>query len=142
MLPTQIPSFFKSRRDALMKAHPGAAFLLPANEEVLRNPDVHYGFRQESNFFYLTGFEEPESFLVLAPRADKAGYQMTLFVRRKDPEKEMWEGERYGVDGAKHVFGADQTYPISELEAKLPELLKGAERVFYRVGQSEKMDRR
>src|SRR5579885_668968 len=142
MLPTQISGHFKARRDALMKAHPGAAFLLPSAEEVLRNPDVHFPFRQESNFYYLTGFEEPESFLVLSPRTDQGGYQVTLFVRRKDPEREMWEGERYGVDGARQVFGADQAYPISELEQKLPELLKGAGEVYYRYGLNEKTDRK
>ena len=142
MLPTQISAHFKARRDALMKAHPGAAFLLPAAEEVLRNPDVHFPFRQESNFFYLTGFEEPESFLVLSPRSNGPGHETILFVRRKDPEREMWEGERYGVDGAKQVFGADRSYPIHELEAKLPELLKGASEVYYRYGLNERIDRR
>src|SRR3954469_23053367 len=142
MLPTQIPSHFKARRDALMKSHPGAVFLLPASEEVLRNPDVSFPFRQESNFFYLTGFEEPESFVVLSPRANGPGYETTMFVRTKNPEREMWEGDRYGVDGAKQVFGADQSYPIAELEAKLPELLKGAGEIYYRYGLNEKMDRK
>jgi Xaa-Pro aminopeptidase len=78
MLLKQVPGYFKARRDALMKANPSAVFIFPSNEEVLRNPDVHYPFRQESNFYYLTGFEEPESFLVLAP----AGLRPRLLSNR------------------------------------------------------------
>jgi Xaa-Pro aminopeptidase len=124
MLVKQVPSFFKVRRDALMKSNPRAAFILPSPAEVLRNPDVHFPFRQESNFFYLSGFEEAESCMVLAPRVNGPGYQFTLFVRKRDAEKEMWEGERYGTEGAQKVFGADQAFLIEELEQKLPELLK------------------
>jgi Xaa-Pro aminopeptidase len=137
MLLSHVPGHFKARRKALAAANPGAVFLFPSNEEILRNPDVSYPFRQESNFFYLSGFEEPESFLVLG-----ADGKTTLFVRRRDPEKEMWEGERYGIDGALRVFGADEAYPIEELDRRLPELLKGAERIFYRLGHHETTDRR
>jgi Xaa-Pro aminopeptidase len=141
MLLKQVPGYFKARREALMQsalktAPGGAVFLFPSNEEVLRNPDVHYPFRQESNFQYLTGFEEPESFLVLTPS------KTILFVRHRDPEKEMWEGERYGIDGAQSVFGADEAYTIDQLDRKLPELLHGAERVYYRIGMNERNDRR
>src|ERR1044072_1354675 len=100
MLRTQVPSYFKMRRDTLMRANPSAAFLFPSTEEVLRNPDVHYPFRQESNFYYLTGFEEPEAFMVLSPSKGAGSHRMTLFVRKRDPEREMWEGERYGTEGA------------------------------------------
>jgi len=136
MLLSHVPGYFKARRDRLMKAHPAAAFLLPSSEEVLRNPDVHFPFRQESNFYYLTGFEEPESFLVLAKG------KTILFVRRRDAEKEIWEGERYGTEGALKVFGVDEAYPIDEFEAKLPELLKGTEETFYRIGLHETTDRK
>jgi Xaa-Pro aminopeptidase len=142
MLLSHVPAHFKARRDALMKANPGATFLFPSSKEILRNPDVHFGFRQESNFFYLTSFEEPEAFLVLSPAADKAsGYRMTLFVRRRDAEKEMWEGERHGTEGAVKVFGADEAFPIDELSRRLPDLLKGSDKVFYRIGQDEEADR-
>jgi Xaa-Pro aminopeptidase len=141
MLLQQLPPYFKARRDALRKAYPNAIFLLPSNDEVLRNPDVHYAFRQESSFFYLTGFEEPESFLLLTPQ------KMVLFVQRRDAEKEMWEGERYGTEGAKRVFGADEAYESGEFEKKLPELLSEAggaqiQQIYYRVGMRESMDRR
>jgi Xaa-Pro aminopeptidase len=141
MLLSQVPGFFAARREKLMTAHPGAVFIFPANEEALRNPDVHYLFRQESNFFYLSGFEEAESFLVLAPAKSSGTHRMILFVRRRDPLKEMWEGERYGVEGAMKVFGAHEAYPIDEFDRKLPELLQGCEKVFYRLGHHEKNDR-
>ena len=143
MLLSQVPGYFKARRDSLMKSHPDATFIFPSAEEILRNPDVHFQFRQESNFYYLTGFEEPESFLVLAPGGSKPGsYRTILFVRKRDLEKEMWEGERYGTEGASKVFGADEAYLTEEFDGKLPELLKGGEKIFYRLGMSESTDRR
>ena len=139
MLLSQLPGFFKARRDALLKAHPGSVFIFPSNDEVLRNPDVPFPFRQESNFFYLSGFDEPESFLVLSSAGKKP--RMALFVRKRDPEKEMWEGERYGIEGALQVFGTDEAFLIDELESKLPSLLEGCERIFYRMGLNETKDR-
>lgn len=136
MLLSHVPGYFKARRDTLAKKCPGAVFLLPSSEEFVRNPDVTFPFRQESNFFYLTGFEEPESFLVLSQG------KTILFVRKRDPEKEMWEGERYGTEGAVRIFGADEAYLIEELDTKLPELMRGAEQVYYRMGHHEGMDRR
>ena len=142
MLLTQLPSYFKARRDRLVQAHPGAAFIFPANPEFLRNPDVHYPFRQESHFFYLTGFEEASSCLVIAPSLSQPGQSRTiLFVMARDPEKEIWDGERYGIEGARQVFGADEAYVIEEFESLLPDLFKGAEKLFYRLGIFSEMDR-
>lgn len=141
MLLSKIPGFFKSRRDALMKANPRSAFILHSPPEFIRNPDVHFPFRQESNFFYLSGFEEAESCMVLAPRVNGPGYQYTLFVRKRDLEKEMWEGERHGTEGASKVFGADEAFLIEDLSKKLPDLLKGSESVHYRIGLDEGTDR-
>ncbi len=145
MLLTSIPPFFKGRRDSLMKEveAEGAAFIFPAAREVLRNPDVTFPFRQESNFFYLSGFEEPEAWLVLAPTGSqgKGGYRTALFVRKRDPVMEIWEGERYGTEGALKVFGVDEAYLHDEFEKKLPELLKTAEKVYYRAHLDEAEDR-
>lgn len=143
MLLTKIPNYFKERRDQLMKSHPGSVFLFPAAPLVVRNNDVHFPFRQETNFFYLTGLEEPESYLILAPSKSKpSSYRMILFIQPRDPEKEMWEGERYGLEGARDVFGADEVYPIHEFEKRLPEILPGSERLFYRVGVDPEQDRK
>ena len=126
-----------------MKAYPGSVFVLPANNEFLRNPDVHYPFRQESNFYYLSGFDEPEAFLVLSPTSAKSGnYKTTLFCRKRDPEREIWDGERYGTEGALAVFGVDEAFVTQEFDKKLPELLKGAETLYYRLGADEIIDRR
>lgn len=143
MLLTQIPSYFKARRNQLMESHPGAVFVLPSCPFYYRNPDVPHPYRQESNFYYLTGFEEYESCLVLAPASEggTGNHRMILFVLPNDPEKEMWEGARYGLEGARRVFGADEAYLIHELDKLLPELFKGAERVFYQLGFSPDMDR-
>jgi Xaa-Pro aminopeptidase len=139
----QVPGHFKARREALLNANPSSVFIFPSAEEFLRNPDVHHPFRQESGFYYLTGFEEPESFLVLAPSKSSPGsHRMVLFLRHRDPEKEMWEGERYGTEGALSVFGADEAYPIEQFDKKLPELISGAERIYYRIGLNDAIDRR
>jgi Xaa-Pro aminopeptidase len=138
MLLTSLPPFFKARREALVKklAAEGAALVMPSAKEVLRNPDVHFPFRQETNFFYLTGFEEPESWAVILPTGKYA-----LFVRKRDPVMEIWEGERYGVEGATKVFGAEEAFLIDDLAKKLPDLLKGVEKVYYRAHLDEENDR-
>ncbi|MCM2324642.1 MAG: aminopeptidase P N-terminal domain-containing protein [Oligoflexia bacterium] len=126
-----------------MKANPSAVFIFPSGEEQVRNADVAHPFRQESNLHYLSGFEEPESVLVLAPSTTQPGsHRFVLFVRRRDPERELWEGARYGVEGACSVFGAHEAFPIDEFDQRLPELLQGAEKVFYRLGRSAKSDER
>jgi len=137
MLLSSLPGFFKARRDTLMKKaeSEGAAFIFPAAREVLRNPDVAFPFRQESNFYYLTGFEEPEAWVVLVPG------KTVFFVRHRDPVMEIWEGERYGTEGALKIFGADEAYVHDEFAKKLPELLQNVEKVYYRTNLNEAEDR-
>lgn len=137
MLISSLPNFFKARRDALMKKPEckGAAFIFPAAREYLRNPDVTFPFRQESNFFYLTGFEEPEAWVVITPE------KTVFFVRKRDPVMEIWEGERHGIDGALKIFGAEEAYLHEEFSEKLPELLKNVEKVYYRANLDEAEDR-
>ncbi len=138
---------FVKRRQALFQALEAAGagstlqgaqacFLFPAALESLRNPDVHHSYRQESNFYYFTGFEEPGSFLVLLAGSPVPGknHRMILFVRPRDCEKELWEGERCGTERAVEVFGADEAYEPSEMDKKLPSLLGGAETWYYRWG--------
>lgn len=143
MLLSHVPGYFKQRRETLLEKAPGSVFLFPANEEVLRNPDVHYPFRQESNFQYLSGFDEAESFLLVTPAGSQGAgkSKMVLFVRARDVEKEMWEGERHGTEGARKVFGADEAYTIDELPKRLPDYLKGADKIFYRMGLNSHHDK-
>jgi Xaa-Pro aminopeptidase len=131
----------KRRRRRLAGAMtPGSIALLPAAAESIRNRDVHYPYRQDSDFSYLTGFPEPEALAVLAP-GRKEG-ELVIFCRPRDPEKELWEGVRAGVEGAREVFGADEAHPMEELEEALPKLLEGRDRVYYPVGADPELDRR
>lgn len=142
MLVSQVSSVYKKRREQLLYANPASAFLFPSHPLTLRNPDVHYPWRQESNFFYLSGFEEPESCLLLVPdEKDPAKPRTILFVMERHKKMEIWTGERFGVDRAQKIFGADEAYPIGELKERLPKLLKRAERLYYRMHLDERMDR-
>lgn len=95
--------------------------------------DVEYTFRQDSDFYYLTGFNEPGAIAILAPHHEE--HQFVLFVRPKDKEKETWSGRRLGVEAAKEQLGADAVFPIKELDEKLPEYLKGGgDRLYCHLG--------
>jgi Xaa-Pro aminopeptidase len=111
--------------------------IIPAAREATRSNDTQYRFRQDSDFYYLTGFEEPEAIAVIAPRSE---HKYILFVRPRDPEQEIWVGRRAGVEGAKSEFGAQESFPIAEFEAKLQDLLDGAEKLYYRLGVNTDLD--
>src|SRR5664279_2182970 len=109
---------FKARRERVLAAiHPGV-LVVPSAALAIRNNDVEHEYRQDSDFFYLTGFDEPESVLVLNSKSEQP---FTLFVRARDPEREVWDGARAGVEGAVSEFGADAAFPVSELAQKLPD---------------------
>jgi Xaa-Pro aminopeptidase len=111
--------------------------IIPAAREATRSNDTQYRYRQDSDFFYLTGFEEPESIAVIAPAHEK---KYTLFVRPRDPEQEVWIGKRAGVEGAVSEFGADEAFPVAEFDEKLFEILDGAKILYYRLGVHEDLD--
>ena len=124
---------YRQRRDRLMsKIGNGTAIFRSAPVAVMHN-DVEYTFRQDSNFFYLTGFNESEAVAVLAPHHEERRF--ILFVQPKDWEKEVWSGSRVGVEAAKELFGADEVYSITELDEKLPEYLEKADRIYYQFGR-------
>ena len=121
---------FRVRRERVLQAiQPGALVLFSAPVS-LRNNDVEHEYRQDSDFFYLTGFDEPESVVVLKSTEP----HFVLFVRPRNPDRETWDGPRAGLDGARRDFGADAAYPIDELDSKLPELLSSLPTLYYRVG--------
>ncbi|HYR77372.1 MAG TPA: Xaa-Pro aminopeptidase [Pyrinomonadaceae bacterium] len=107
--------------------------IVPAAREAVRSHDTNYRYRQNSDFFYLTGFEEPDAIAVIAPSREK---KFTLFVRPRDPEREIWDGYRAGVDGAVRDYSADEAFPVSEFDEKLPELLDGPAILYYAFGHS------
>ncbi|MBV8858894.1 MAG: Xaa-Pro aminopeptidase [Acidobacteria bacterium] len=115
----------------MRRMEPGSVAIIPAAREVTRSHDTEYRFRQDSDFYYLTGFREPDALAVVAPGREKP---FTLFVRPRDREKEIWNGRRAGVEGAKEAYGADEAFPVEEFEAKLTELLDGARHLYYRLG--------
>jgi Xaa-Pro aminopeptidase len=124
--------------DAMSAESPSSVAVLPAAPVFVRNNDVDHEYRQDSDFFYLTGFDEPESTLVLDAQHRKA----TLFVRPRDREREVWDGPRAGVDGAKERFGADDALLAGELDDKLPTLLQNRRRVYCRLGANRRFDDR
>jgi len=111
--------------------------ILPAAREAVRSNDTNYRYRQDSDFFYLTGFEEPEAIAVIDPGKEEP---YTLFVRPRDPEREIWDGRRAGVEGAKRTFGADASFPIAEFSEKLQDILDGADTLYYRLGVNPDID--
>ncbi len=135
------PREFARRRRQLkqMIGHGGVA-ILPAAQLKKRNRDVEYRFRQDSDFYYLTGFAEPEAVAVLIPGRDRA--EFVLFCRERDPEREIWDGARAGPEGATEVFGADDAFPIDDIDDILPGMLESCERVFYTMGSHPEFDQR
>ncbi len=139
MLARAIPAaVFARRRRALMeRMGPNSIALLPAAPSVPRNRDVHYPFRQDSDFYYLTGFPEPEAIAVLVPGGEQ---EFLLFCRNRDPQIEIWHGRRAGPQGAMDRYGVDNAYPITEINQRLPSLLENRDRVFYAMGDRSDFD--
>ena len=132
---------FARRRRQLMKAMGRDSIaILPAAPVRVRNNDVEYAFRQDSDFQYLTGFREPESVSVFVPGREQGEY--VLFVRDRDPVRETWDGRRAGPDGAVSDFGADCAFPIADIDEILPGLMENRAKVFYTVGADRDFDQR
>src|SRR3954471_60525 len=130
---------FRARREAFLAQIGDGVAVLCSAPELLKSRDTEIRFRQDSDFFYLTGFTEP-GVAVLTPHDGE--HRFTLFVRPRDPERETWNGPRAGVDGALEGFGADAAYPLEVLEEKLKPLLEPASAIWYALGSDDAMDRR
>ena len=132
---------YARRRRALMREMGRDAIAVIAAAPVhLRNNDVEYAYRQDSDFHYLTGFGEPESVAVLVPGRPQGEY--LLFVRDRDPTRETWDGRRAGPAGARRDFGADDAFPIADVDEILPGLMESRARVYYTVGVNRDFDQR
>jgi len=125
--------FARRRKELMQMMGKGAMAILPAAPQRLRNRDAEYPYRQDSDFHYLTGFPEPEAVAVLIPGRKHGEY--VLFSRERDIEKETWNGRRAGQEGACTDYGADDAFPISDIDDILPGLMERCERVFYAMGQ-------
>jgi len=130
---------FARRRKTLMEhMEPNSIAIVPSSSMVIRNRDADFPFRQDSDFYYLTGFNEPESVLVLVP--GRAHGETVMFVREKDIEKEIWDGYIAGPEGACEQYGADDAFPIDDIDDILPGLIEGTERVYYAMGKNAQFD--
>ena len=132
---------FAARRARLAaQMQPGAVAILPTAPEAPRNSDSDYPYRHDSYFYYLTGFTEPDSVLVLVAAKGEAPARSILFCRQKNVEREIWDGFRYGPDGAREAFGFDLAHPIEELDAEMGKLLADAPAAYYALGHSAALD--
>ncbi|HUF90561.1 MAG TPA: aminopeptidase P N-terminal domain-containing protein [Gemmatimonadota bacterium] len=123
-------AFFAAHRQAFMDRMEGGIAIFAAQPEIPRNDDASYPYRQDSDFWYLTGLEEPESVAVLRPGAP-AGERFVLFVRPRDLAREIWTGHRAGVEGARETYGADRAYVVDSLDVVLPRFLAGEAVVYW-----------
>ena len=132
-------SEFAARRKQLLEAMGDGVAVFPSAPLAIRNHDVEHPYRQNSDFYYLSGFDEPESVLVLSNQHEE--HRAVLFVRPRMPEREIWDGPRAGVEGAVERFGVDAAFPIAEIADRLPDYLGNVERVLYRLADNEYFDR-
>ncbi len=132
--------FARRRRQLARIMGRDAIAIVPAALVRHRNNDVEYAYRQDSDFFYLTGFGEPEAVAVLVPGRPQAEY--VLFVRDRDPQREIWDGRRAGTAGATRHYGADDAFPIDDIDEILPGLMENRDRVFYAMGVHPEFDQR
>lgn len=138
-MPAIRPAEYARRRQQLMQQMAANSIaILPAAPVSNRNNSVDYPYRPNSDFFYLSGFDEPEAVLVLIPGREHGEY--ILFCRERNPEKELWDGLRAGQEGAIRDFAADDAFPIGDIDEILPGLLEGRDRVYYSVGKNHVFD--
>src|SRR3954464_9749428 len=120
-------------KEFMRRMNKDSVAIIPAAREAVRSHDTNYRYRQDSDFFYLTGFEEPEAIAVVAPSRDK---KFTMFVRPRDLDQEIWYGYRAGVEGVVRDYSADQAFNIDEFDAKLTEILDGPATLYYAFGHT------
>ncbi len=130
---------YRARRERFLEGIGEGVAVLCSAPELILSRDTEIRYRQDSNLFYLTGFREP-AVAVLTPHDGE--HRFTLFVRPRDPEREVWDGPRAGVEGARERFGADAAYPLAELDTRIKELVEPADALWYALGSDEAMDRR
>lgn len=130
---------YARRRKALMELmEPDSIAIVASAPERLRSRDTDYPYRQDSDLHYLSGFDEPSAVLVLIPKREHGEY--VLFCRERDAERETWDGYRAGPEGACQDYGADDAFPIDDIDDILPGLIEGRERVYYAMGKDRDFD--
>jgi Xaa-Pro aminopeptidase len=137
---TELKEFARRRKHLMQELGRDGIAILPTALEQVRNRDVNYPFRPDSDFVYLTGFWEPEAVLVLVPRRKHGEY--ILFCRESNEQHEIWHGRRAGQTGAIEKYGADDSFPFNDIDEILPGLLENKNRVFYNMGVHADFDQR
>ena len=132
--------FEKRRRQLMRMVGQGGNVILPSAPVRTRSRDVEYNYRQDSDFYYMTGFAEPESVAVLVP--GRANGEYLLFCRERDRKREQWDGLRAGQAGAVEHYGADDAFPIEDLDDILPGIMESCDRVYYTMGMYAEFDAR
>ena len=132
--------FARRRKNLMGMMDKHTIAIIPGAREVTRSRDTEYPFRQNSDLFYLTGFEEPDAVLVLVPGRRQG--QVVLFCRERDPDVELWNGYRLGPEGAVAYLGVDDAFPIDDLDEILPGLIEGTQRIYYSMGHDDVFDQR
>jgi len=122
----------------MRRMEPDSIAIIPSAREANRSNDTGYRYRQDSDFYYLTGFNEPEAIAVVAPSHPE--HKFMLFVRPRDPEREIWDGRRAGVEGAMREYGAEAAHSFQEFREKLAELLNGPANLYYKLGANAELD--
>lgn len=126
-------SEFSNRRQMLMDiVGKGGIAIIPTAPICIRNRGVEFPYRQDSDFYYLTGFPEPQALAVFVPERKEGQY--LLFCRESDAEQEKWHGRRAGLEGAKKIYGADDAFPITDIDDIVPNLLENCSRLYYAMG--------
>jgi Xaa-Pro aminopeptidase len=137
-MPVTQKEFQQRRLDLMNHMEPNSIAILASANAVLRNGDTEFRYRQSSDLYYLTGFNEAQSVLVLIPGREQG--QCLLFCQEKDPHKELWNGKLLGPDAAITELGMDDAFPITDIDDILPGLIEGRERVYYAMGKDEQFD--
>jgi Xaa-Pro aminopeptidase len=131
--------FARRRRELMDNMEENSIAVLPAAPERRRNRDIEHQYRQDSDFWYLSGFPEPEAVMALIPGRDHG--EFVLFCRERNREMETWHGYRSGPEGAVSDYGADDAFPIADIDEILPGLIEGRDRVYYDMGRDTEFDR-
>lgn len=131
--------FARRRKTLMSQMEPNSIAIIPAAAEKVRSRDTDYPYRQDSDLYYLSGFTEPRTVLVLIPGREHG--EFVMFVRDRDREREIWDGYRAGPEGACAEYEADDAFPIDDIDDILPGLIEGRERVYYAMGKDNEFDR-
>ena len=130
--------FARRRHNLMQTMEQGSIAIVASSQELVRSRDTHFMFRQDSDFHYLCGFPEPNAVLALIPGREHG--EFVLFCNDKDPQQETWHGRRIGPDAACEKYGADDAFPIDDIDEILPGMMEGRHRIYYEMGKNTGLD--